>query len=114
MGALKNSHYYTLVIEIQTRARFYNLNVEGSSIKNIHTAVLSSSHILDDNYLVQILNIMKHPHKKEREWFNCAKTAIETKFKVEFSNNKKISLQHCRLSFQQYIQSKDEKGYATE
>ena len=69
-SALYNSHYYTLVIGIQTRAKFYNLNVEGSSIESIHTAVLSSSHILDDNYLVQVLDIMKHPHKKERAWFD--------------------------------------------
>ena len=69
-SALNISHYYTLVIEIQTRARFYNLNVEGSSIESIHTALLSSSHIHDDNYLVRILDIMKHPHKKERVLFD--------------------------------------------
>ncbi len=32
---------------------------------------------------------MKHPHKKERAWFDQAKRAIETKFKVKFPNNKK-------------------------
>ncbi len=31
---------------------------------------------------------MKHPHKKERAWFDQAKRAIETKFKVKFPNNK--------------------------
>ena len=71
------------------RAKFYKLNVEGSSIESIHTAVLSSSHILDDNYLVQVLDIMKHPHKKERAWLEGAKRAIETKFKVKFPDNKK-------------------------
>ena len=51
--------------------------------------MLSSSNILDDNYLVRILDIMNHPHKKERTWFDQAKRAIETKFKVKFPNNKK-------------------------
>ena len=71
------------------RAKFYNLNVDGVSIESIHTAVLSSSHILDDNYLVQVLDIMKHPHKKERAWLEGAKRAFETKFKVKFPDNKK-------------------------
>ena len=35
---------------------------------------------------------MKHPHKKERAWFDQAKTAIEIKFKVKFPDNKKHSL----------------------
>ena len=74
------------------RAKFYKLNVEGSSIESIHTAVLSSSHILDDNYLVRVLDIMKHPHKKERAWLEGAKNAIETKFKVKFPDNKNNSL----------------------
>ena len=47
----------------KTRAKFYNLNVEGSSIERIHNAVLLSSHILDDDYLVRVLDILKHPHK---------------------------------------------------
>ena len=50
----------------QTRANFYNLNIAGSNIDSIHTAVLSSSHILDDDYLIRISDILKHPHKKER------------------------------------------------
>ena len=79
---MNNFHYDTLIIGIQARAKFYNLNVEGSSIECIHSLVLSSSHILDDNYLVRIFDIMKHPHKKERAWFDRAKRAIETKFKV--------------------------------
>ena len=54
--------------------------------------MLSSSHILDDNYLVRILDIMKHPHKKERAWFDRAKNVIEIKFKVKFPDNKKIPL----------------------
>ena len=58
--------------------------------------MLSSSHILYDNYLVRILDIMKHPHKKERTWFDQAKRAIETKFKVEFPSNKKHFL--CRIA----------------
>ena len=71
------------------RAKFYNLNVDGISIESIHTAILSSSHILDDNYLIRVLDIMKHPHKKERAWLEGAKRAIETKFKVKFPDNKK-------------------------
>ena len=71
------------------RAKFYNLNVDGISIESIHTVVLSSSHILDDNYLVQVLDIMKHPHKKEKAWLEGAKNAIETKFKVKFPDDKK-------------------------
>lgn len=73
----------------KTRAKFYNLNVEGSSIESIHNAVLSSSHILDDDYLVRVLDILKHPHKKERAWFDRAKVALESKFKVKFPDNQK-------------------------
>ncbi len=52
--------------------------------------MLSSRHILHDDYLVQILDIMKHPRKKEGAWFDRAKRAIETKFKVKFPDNKNI------------------------
>ena len=67
----------------------FGSSVEGSSIESFHTAVLSSSHILDDNYLVWVLDIMKHLHKKEWGWFDWAKGAIEKKFKVKFPDNKK-------------------------
>ena len=91
---------------IKARANFYNLYVEGSSIDSIHTAVLSSSHILDDKYLVRVLDIMKHPHKKEWAWFDRAKGAIEKKFKVKFPDNKKhflykISDHHFNNTFNQ-------------
>jgi hypothetical protein len=91
---------------IKARANFYNLHVEGSSIDSIHTAVLSSSHILDDKYLVRVLDIMKHPHKKEWAWFDRAKGAIEKKFKVKFPDNKKhflykISDHHFNNTFNQ-------------
>ena len=76
-------------IRIQMRANFYNLNVEQSSIDSILKTVLSPSHILDDKYLVRILDILKHPHKNETAWFNQAKWAVETKFKVKFPHNKK-------------------------
>jgi hypothetical protein len=62
------------------RAHFYNLHVEGSSIESIHTTVISSSPILNDDYLLRVLDIMKHPHKKELAWFDQAKGAIEKKF----------------------------------
>ena len=78
-----------LLNRIKTRAKFYHLNVEGSSIESIHNAVLSSSHILDDNYLEQVLDILKHPHKKERAWFDRAKVALESKFKVKLPDNQK-------------------------
>lgn len=73
----------------KTRGKFYNLNVEGSSIESIHNAVLLSSHILDDDYLLCVLDILKHPHKKERAWFDRAKVALESKFKVKFPDNQK-------------------------
>ena len=82
-------HYYTLLHSTKTRANFCNLHIEASSIEIIHTAVLSSSHILDDNYLVRVLDIMKHPQKKEWAWFHSAKGDIEKKFKVKFPDNKK-------------------------
>jgi hypothetical protein len=63
-------HCYSLLHSTKTRANFYNLHVEGSSIESIHTAVLLSSHIPDDNYLVGVLDIMKHPHKEEWTWFD--------------------------------------------
>ena len=78
-----------LLNRIKTRAKFYHLNVEGSSIESIHNAVLSSSHILDDNYLERVLDILKHPHKKERAWFDRAKVALESKFKVKLPDNQK-------------------------
>ena len=53
--------------------------------------MLSSGHILDDNHLVRELDIMKHPHKKETVWLEGAKNKIETKFKVKFPDDKKIS-----------------------
>jgi hypothetical protein len=99
-------HCFSLLYSTKTRANFYNLHVEGSSIDSIHTAVLSSSHILDDNYLVRVLDIMKHPHKKEWAWFDRAKGAIEKKFKVKFPDNKKhflykISDHHFNNTFNQ-------------
>jgi len=48
-----------------TRANFYNLHVEGSSIESIHTAFIASRHILDDISLIRVWDIIKHPHKKE-------------------------------------------------
>ena len=76
-------------IQLQTRANFYNLHVERNSIESIHIAALSSSHVLDDNYLVRILDIIKHPHKIERGWFHRAKGAIEKSFKIKFPDHKK-------------------------
>jgi hypothetical protein len=70
MDISKYPHCYIRLLLTKTRANFYNLHVEGSSIESIHTAVLSSSHILDDSYLVRVLDIMKHPHKKEWAWFD--------------------------------------------
>ena len=70
LWVLLNILTVTFFIGMQTRGNFYNLNVEGCSIESIHTAVLSSSHILDDNYLIRIVDIMKHPHKRERVWFD--------------------------------------------
>ena len=44
---------------------------------------------MDDDYLVRVLDILKHPHKKERAWFDRAKVALESKFKVKFPDNQK-------------------------
>jgi hypothetical protein len=85
-------HCYIFFTQPKTRANFYNLHVEGSSIESIHTEVLTSSHIHGDNYLVRVLDIMKHPHKNEWAWFDSAKGAIEKKFKVKFPYNKKTFL----------------------
>jgi hypothetical protein len=48
-----------------------------------------SSHVLDDNYLVRILDILKHPHKIEKGWLDRAEGVIENSFKVKFPEHKK-------------------------
>ena len=48
----KQSEIQSSSFNLKARANFHNLHVEGSSIESIHTAVLSSGHTLDDNYLV--------------------------------------------------------------
>ncbi len=72
------------------RAKFYKLNVEGSSIESIHTAVLSSSHILDDNYLVRVLDIMKPPHKKRGHGWKEPKMRLKQNSRSSFLITKKI------------------------
>ena len=38
---------------------------------------------------MRVLDILKHPHKKERALFDQAKVALESKFKVKFPDNQK-------------------------
>jgi hypothetical protein len=91
MDVSKYLHCYIRLHSTKTRADFYNLHVEGSSIESIHTAVLSSSHILDANYLVRVLEIMKHPHKKEWAWFDRSKQTIEKNSRSSFHITTNIS-----------------------